>query len=183
MKQAETKTTPIDHEYYEWLIAQIKVGNPNKSYLGLFELMHNTEFIWFIPNDDNRVEDGRHLRTDFFRFEKGRRYRKNDLVIDGVSALEVLVALSRRVAFQAGGDPDYWAWRLIKNLKLNRMSDPLSENQIEKIKEILEIVIWRTYERDGQGGFFPLKRNFDDQAATEIWYQMNAYILEIQGMK
>lgn len=184
MKQMkEMPPSQLDKDYYEWLIAQIKPGNPNKSYLGLFEFMHNAEYIFLIPNDDQRVGDGKHLRSDYFRDVHGRRYRKDDLHINGVSFLEVLVALSRRVAFQIGGDAEYWAWRLIKNLKLNRMSDPLSRAQLERIDEALETVIWRNYDRRGNGGFFPLERNVDDMRRLDIWYQLQAYSMEIKGMR
>jgi len=170
---------PIDVEYYEWLISQIKVG-PQKEFLGLFEIMHNTEFTWFVPNDYNRVEEGRHLRQDFFRFVyKGRR---GELSLDLVSVLEVTVALSRRVAFQTGEAAELWAWKLIKNIGLNKASDPLSDKKVEYIREVLDDLIWRNYEPNGQGGFFPLKQTLKDQTKVEIWYQMQEYVLELDGM-
>ena len=184
MKQ-ETKlmANQLDVDYYNWLVSQIKTGNPNKSYLGMFEIMHNTEYYFLIPNDDDRVGDGKHLRVDFFREEVGRRYRKGDLDIKFVSFLEVLIGLSRRVAFQAGNDPSYWAWRLIKNLGLNKCSDPLSSGQIQKVEYTLEDQIWRNYDRKGHGGFFPLERSIEDQTKIDVWRQMNAYVMEMKGMR
>ena len=35
------------------------------------------------------------------------------------------------------------------------------------------------YERDGQGGFFPLKYPTEDQTKKEIWDQMNLYVNEM----
>jgi len=170
----------IDLEYYEWLISQIKIG-PQKEFRGLFEIMHNTEFTWFIPNDDNRVEDGRHLRQDFFRFiHKGGR-TESDLSLEIVSVLEVVVALSRRVAFQTGEDPSHWAWRLIKNIGLNKASDPLTDAKVEFVEMVLEDLIWRNYEANGGGGFFPLKKTLNDQTKVEIWYQMQEYLIEGMG--
>lgn len=167
-------TKQIDYEYYEWLISQIHIPN-NKTYLYLFERMHNLEFFWTVPNDDNRVHDGLDLRGEFLN---GTR-RKLSIDGDGVSILEVLVSLSRRVAFTAGGDAPQWAWKLLKNLHLTKMFDPLSDDNIERIDEILDAVVWRTYRRDGQGGFFPLKNAVDDQTKIEIWYQLNAYVMEM----
>lgn len=181
----ETRPMPsqLDVDYYNWLVSQIRVGNPEKSYLEMFEIMHNTEYLFLIPNDDDRVGDGRQLRKDFFRDVVGRRYRKDDLDIKFVSFLEVLIGLSRRVAFQAGNDPDYWAWRLIKNLGLNKMSDPLSKAKIQTIEYTLEDQIWRNYDRKGHGGFFPLERSIEDQTKLDVWRQMNFYILEMKGMR
>jgi hypothetical protein len=93
--------------------------------------------------------------------------------------LEILVSLSRRVAFTCGGDERKWAWKLLKNLRLNKMSDPLSEEKAQRVDEILYALVWRTYDRSGKGGFFPLKESLDDQTKVEIWYQLNAYALEI----
>ena len=96
-------------------------------------------------------------------------------------SLEVLIALSRRVAFTAGGEPDDWAWRLLKNLRLTKSSDPLSEARLRNVDDILDAVIWRTYEPNGQGGFFPLKNPQENQRKIEIWYQMNKYVIEKEG--
>lgn len=181
MMPQSMKPTPIDLEYYQWLISQVQVG-PRKQYFGLFEILHNTEFTWFVPNDDNRVADGEHLRNDFFRTTRDRKYEDGDLALEGVSVLEVIVALSKRVAFNAGGDADLWAWRLIKNLGLNKMADPLTPRKIQNINDILDILIWRNYEPSGAGGFFPLKRSLKDQTKVEIWYQMQEYVMEQEGM-
>lgn len=167
--------TRADYEYYEWLVSQITIPN-NKTYLELFERMHNFEFIWIVPNDDNRIQDGFDLRSEFFNGSRQRLINKK------ASFLEVLIGLSRHVAFTGGGNSGVWAWKLIKNLRLNRMSDPLIGEQIAKVDDILDTVIWRTYSKSGQGGFFPLKQNPSDQTKIEIWYQMNAYINEMREL-
>jgi hypothetical protein len=172
----------IDVQYYEWLISHIKVG-PQKEYYELFELLHNTEFTWFIPNDDNRIGDGEQLRNHFMRSVHDRRYTPGDLKLEWISVLEVIIALSRRLEFIAGGDAPSWAWRLIKNLGLNKMPDPLSVRKTEKIKATLEDLIWRQYEPTGHGGFFPLKRTINDQTKVEIWYQMQEYVMEIEDTR
>lgn len=166
-------TTQIDVKYYGWLISQIQITS-NRTYFELFERMHNLEFVWFVPNDDNRVQDGLDLRAEFL---DGRHSK---LHLGGATVLEVLVALSRRTAFTAGGSAKQWAWKLVKNLRLNKMSDPLSDQDRNKIDDILEALVWRTYEQNGQGGFFPVAHSLDDQTKLEIWYQMNVYVMEMQ---
>lgn len=164
--------TPAERAYFEWLINQIEVPrtNPN-TYLGLFTLMHSVEFQWTVPNDDNRKEDALYLRTEF----NGGRHR----FPFGATMLEVLIALSRRVAFVADGEPQVWAWTLLENLRLHKSSDPLTGHKANRAAETLDKLIWRLYQRDGRGGFFPLMRPIEDQTKIEIWAQMHAYINEM----
>lgn len=166
--------TQIDRKYFRWLVSQIDipVGNPN-TYNNLFSKMHNYEFFWTVPNDDNRVQDGQDLREEFMDQGNQGTFER------GVSILEVLIALSRRVAFIAGGDPRLWAWQLIENLRLHKASDPLTGAKDNRADDILYSLIWRTYARDGLGGFFPLNYAKEDQRKVEVWYQMNAYVNEI----
>lgn len=167
----------IDYEYYEWLVSQIRVPT-NKSLRDVFERMHNLEFVWFIPNDDNRVQDALDLRVQFLNGDMGRR--EIGLSLQGATILEVLVSLSRRIAFTAGGNSETWAWKLLKNLRLNKFVDPLLSTDADRVDDILQSVVWRTYEPDGYGGFFPLKNPTEDQTKVEIWYQMNAYAIELR---
>jgi hypothetical protein len=163
----------IDYEYYEWLIDQIDAPR-HKNFSDLFERMHNFEFVWTVPNDDNREQDALDLRGEFLEGSAAK------LLLGGATMLEILVALSRRVAFTAGGSEKAWAWKLLKNLHLHRMHDPLSDAQKRRVDDILYAVVWRTYERNGEGGFFPMKNSLDDQTKVEIWYQLNAYVMEME---
>lgn len=167
--------TQIDYDYFEWLTEQIHIPN-DKSYSELFERMHNLEFVWTVPNDDNRVQDGKDLRYEFLENRRGK------LHLEFVTVLEVLVALSRRVAFTAGGEPRQWAWRLLKNLRLTKCCDPFDDRRATNVEEILENLVWRTYREDGQGGFFPLRQASEDQTKVEIWYQMNLFVNERQAL-
>jgi hypothetical protein len=165
-------TTKLDRDYFKWLTSQINTRK-DKSYNELFARMHETEFVWIVPNDDNRVQDGLDLRSEFLRgVHRQLPYP--------VSILEVLVSLSRRVAWIAGGDASDWAWTLIENLRLERSFDPLTKGKRNRIENVLYSLVWRTYERGGQGGFFPLLDPHEDQTKVEIWYQMNAFVNEIQ---
>ena len=170
-----TTPTKTDYEYYEWLISHIAIPN-GKSYLGLFEVMHNTEFHWTVTNDDNRIQDGLDLRDEFLNG------RKKTLNLEGATLLEILVSLSRHVAFTAGGSSRKWAWRLLKNLRLHKQSDPLSEADLARINDVLDALVWRTYQADGRGGFFPLNHPEEDQTKVEICYQMNKYVLEMNPL-
>ena len=171
-------TTQTDIAYYEWLIGQIDIPN-DRSYLDLFERMHNHDFVWLIPNDDNRVQDALDLRLEFGTAE-------SVLHLAGATAtcLEMVVSLSRKVAFTASGNSHakQWAWTLIKNLGLSRFNDPVTRENADQIDHILHDLIWRNYNADGSGGFFPLQRPDTNQTEVEIWHQLHAYVTEMTDL-
>jgi hypothetical protein len=145
----------IEQAYFQWLCRQVNIeyGRPtNRTYDQLLEILHGKEFVWMIPNDDNRVIDGADLRNVFL----------NEI----------------SVGFLDGGGPADWAWRLIENLDLHKMWDPLSSRKRETIDDKLDVLIWRRYEPDGNGGFFPLAFPDRNQLKEELWHQMNSYLAE-----
>jgi hypothetical protein len=169
-----------DEPYYEWLISQIEFPiNFRETFDELLHRLHETEFVWTIPGDDNRVQDGKDLRTDFrYKVDMPNDFPELEFK-PFVSVLEIIIAVSRILEFVAGGQAPGWAWRLIDNLGLNHFYDPLDAEKISAVDETLATLIWRTYDRNGKGGFFPLLFPEEDQTKVEIWYQLNAYINEI----
>ena len=174
----------ISQAYFEWLIKQIR-NRSMKSYLGLFEILHNKEFVWTVAGDQHRVRDAMDLRVDFLNYRTDISRKDvaafKDEMINSATMLELIISLSRRVSFNSfKGTPDEWAWKLLSNIGLNLKYDPLTDRAIRKIDEILDTVIWRTYDRHGVGGFFPVENHPDDQRQVELWYQMNYYLIETQ---
>lgn len=175
----------LDELYISWLYDQVGAGgsNPNHTYWELLSQLYHKEFIWIIPNDDNRVEDGRELRFEFVR-EQGFAWVKASWMGIGCSFLEMLVGLSRRLAFEAEGEVHEWFWHLLGNLKIATCVDSVYRisRKPEQINEIMDMVIWRTYSSSGAGGLFPLRYPDQDQRGVEIWYQLNAYLMEQEEM-
>lgn len=180
---------PLSGEYLSWLAPQIRGegdGHPSRSYDDLLEIMHEKQFIERVPHDNNRIGDGLDLRIEFGR-ETGLllessvgSFLDKRAPIPACSFLEVLIALSRRLAFAAGGkDAPGWAWVLMFNLELHRITDPVGRAKAQRADDILDRCIWRNYAFNGEGGFFPLERPIEDQTQVEIWYQMAAYIREL----
>lgn len=170
----------LDEIYFEWLTGHVNInyGRANgRTFVDLMGQLHTKEFVWIVPNDDNRLEDAIALRHNFLN-EEGITEHDNFLGEPPLSVLEVIVGLADRCAFIAGGDPRNWAWKLVENLDLHKMSDSLSRRKQEQIDDILEVLIWRNYKPDGSGGFFPLEHPNMNQKEVEIWYQMNAYLEE-----
>lgn len=170
---------PLDEEYLTWLYAQVasvRQRSRSKTYWSLLRQLYVKEFVWWVPNDDNRVEDGRDLRYEFFA-EMGIEDQDLDWTGLGCSMLEMLIGLSRRLEFEGGGLAKKWFWVLIDNLGLSEYHDN-AYSDAEAVDEILDCVIWRNYHADGRGGLFPLEAPEQDQTKIEIWYQLSAYILE-----
>ena len=168
---------PLDESYLAWLysqVASVRLSNPSRTYWSLIRQLYRTEFIWFVPNDDNRVEDGRDLRVEFLESEELEA--DSNWMDLGCSVLEMLIALSRRLAFEAEGKPRGWFWHLMQNLKLDQQTDDVHDS--EKVEDILNRLVYRTYKSDGSGGLFPLRGTSRDQRKVEIWYQLNEYLLE-----
>lgn len=171
---------PLDELYLQWLYAQVgsvRLRSPRKTYWALLRQLYTKEFHWFVPNDDNRVEDGRDLRHEFCS-DEGISDVDPAWMELGCSMLEMLIGLSRRLAFEAEGQPRDWFWHLLGNLDLTSCNDIRNQFSSEGVDEVLERVIWRTYDHDGRGGLFPLKRADEDQRRVEIWYQLSAYLLQ-----
>jgi len=172
--------TKLREDYIHWLADQLREESDDngETYRELIELMFDKEFVYTIDMDENRIEDGLALRTEFGYASHRRVTHKQMERLGPCSFLEVLIGLSRRLSFNAGGSAPTWAWTLMKNLDLQKMSDPLGRAR-PIAEEIMDTVIQRAYSSDGSGGFFPLSWSDDDQTRIELWYQMHAYILEL----
>src|SRR5678815_5821071 len=80
------------------------------------------EFVWIVPNDDNRVADGRDLRYEFVD-QSGLDDVDPGWINLGCSMFELLVGLSRRLSFEADGRVHQWFWRLLNNIGLAGCND------------------------------------------------------------
>lgn len=168
-------------DYIRWLESQLRDEHANwdKSYWGLIDALFSQKYFALIDLDANRMADGLGLRVDYMRLENIRPSLMPDF--GPCTFLEVLIGLSRRLEFLAEGAAAGWAWHLLCNLELDRMGDPFTASKKRKTQAIMDIVIDRSYDPDGTGGFFPLVWNEDDQTRIELWYQMNAYVKELHS--
>lgn len=172
---------PLDELYLRWLYSQVgnvKLKDPRRTHWSLMRLLYKKEFVWLIPNDDNRLEDGRDLRMEFIH-----EFEITDVDPDwmtiGCSMLEMLIGLSRRLNFEEDDNTVAdWFWELIVNLGMQDIDADFDRKGTHG--DTLDRVIWRTYKPSGRGGLFPLKHPEEDQRDVEIWYQLSAYLLETQ---
>lgn len=177
---------PLDELYLKWLYRQVasdRLKDPTRTYWSLLRQLYSKEFVWFVPNDDNRVEDGRDLRQEFFKYAEIEEPDQDWLGL-GCSFLEMLIALSKRCAFEAEGTYKEWFWHILDNLNLRAFCDAQfrTQKQHHYVDDVMETVIWRNYHDDGRGGLFPLRNPDQDQREIEIWYQLSCYLLEGHGV-
>lgn len=184
MRRVE-QLTPLKESYLHWLENELtrESDRPDHTYFELVYLMFHTEFKWgpeyewSVTMDDNRLADGMELRAEFAESYGASRSGMNRL--GPCSFIEVLIGLSRRLAFVAGGSAPGWAWQLLINLRLERMWDHLSRSKSQAASRIMDAVIRRDYAPNGDGGFFPMAWADRDQRQVELWYQLNAYAEEL----
>jgi hypothetical protein len=172
---------PIDEEYIEWLygfVASVRNRNPARSYWQLFRKLYRTRFEWYVHNDDNRAEDGIELRHHFID-QSDHDEVPHQWMTEECTMLEMLIALSRRAAFESTGALGDWFWRMLDNLGIRGATDEIWSGIVERtVEDALERVNRRTYEPDGVGGLFPLRNARTDQRQLELWAQLSSYILE-----
>lgn len=176
----------VQSRYFQWMFDLVcgKRYAKEISFRRLLEHLHNTEFIFSIPRDENRAEDGIDLRYRFVRIIHKRNYL--DYLDGPCSVLEMMVALAIRMEESVMDDPEYgdrtgqWFWGMVVNLGLGSMTDSRYDERY--VNDILDRFLDQDYEPDGRGGLFTVRNTDVDLRSVEIWYQMCWYLDEFLGM-
>ena len=175
------RSEPLDEAYLAWLygqVASVKTRARARTFWSLSRQMHRTLFVALVDHDENRCADAKDLRYEFLAEHEGEQ---GDLgwTRSPCSMLELFVVLARLLAFEMDDPVRVWFWHLIEVLDMEQFNDRNYDAHAEEhISEALDRIVWRTYEPDGRGGLFPLRRPERDQRNVELWYQLNAYLLE-----
>ena len=175
----------INNKYFEWMYRLVFSEKYTKklSYRKLLGKLHEMEFIFSIPMDENRAEDGTDLR---YRFGYENDIPGSEIVeyLDDrpCSVLEMMIALSIRCEEHIMADPDIgnrtgqWFWNMIVNLGLGNMND--SNFSMAFVEEKIKVLLDRNYGKHGEGGLFTVRNSRYDLRNVEIWYQMCWYLDE-----
>lgn len=171
-----TRDAVID-AYFNWLYELVcgKRYSKELSYRRLLRYLHNVEFIFSIPMDENRAEDGIDLRRRFARTDEELEYLSGPCTV-----LEMMVALAIRCEetimddASVGNRTGQWFWGMVVSLGLGAMIDSRFDN--ERVSYIVERFLNREYEPDGDGGLFHIKHVDADLRDIEIWVQMCWYL-------
>ena len=170
----------IKSEYFEWMYNLMCGDRFAKSitYRQLFETLHETEFVYFVPHDENRAEDGIALRYRFCFFhncENLQHYLNGPCTV-----LEMMVALAIRCEERIMSDPErgdrtsQWFWEMINSLGLGAMTDYNFNEQF--VNRTISKFLNREYAPNGKGGLFTIRRWDRDARTAEIWHQLMAYL-------
>lgn len=174
----------ISDEYFDWLLKLVNRDGYSRhiSFKRLLTHLHNVEFRYSIPKDQNRAADGVDLRYRFALIN-GYEYDADYILeaLDGpCSVLEMLVALSIRCEENIMDDPNIgdrtkqWFWGMIVNLGLGSMTD--DEYDRRYVNHVLKRFFNREYEPNGEGGLFTIRGCDRDLRKVEIWYQLCWYL-------
>lgn len=184
MKRLITGNPRITQDYFEWLCDIAGVWREEPPYYLLAKALHDRAFTGELPHDENRAGDGIALR-DEYAFN-GSSYPDTIDLTGPCSVLEMLIGVAKRMDFVLSSpddDREYtgrYFFELIGNLGLEGLTD--DDYAIlggeARVDDAVGRLMRRTYDPDGRGGLFPLRRPVEDQRYVEIWYQMNAYLME-----
>lgn len=168
--------------YLEWLyenfIGAISNKNPNSSYWKLTKQLYTMEFAWSIRHDAHRAEDGKALRHDFINACDIQDVEVNWLQ-ENCTVLEMLIGLACRASFEDGEEPGNWFWKFLNNLGIQSFNDRVYPRIVEEeVDAIVRRLLDREYDKNGVGGLFPLKHARRDQTQVELFYQLQAFLLE-----
>lgn len=174
----------ISNDYFEWIYNLVcgERFSEKLSYKKLLMHLHNTNFIYLIPKDGNRAQDGIDLRYrfayEYTDIEDADSYLKGPC-----SVLEMMVALAVRCEETIMDDPTkgdrtgQWFWNMIVSLGFGGMSDDRYDRFF--VDKTLDRFLSRKYEQNGKGGLFTIRNPKRDMRRIEIWYQLCDYLNSI----
>lgn len=169
----------VINDYFDWLCELIDAKRFAKgvTYRKLLMRLHDIEFTYFVPYDDNRADDGIQLRRSF-------ALSRNDVTLSSYiqgpcSVLEMMVALAVRCETIMddtlyGDRTGQWFWGMVHNLGLSPMSDSKFNKSV--VDNIIARFLNREYEPNGKGGLFTVKQCERDMRTVEIWCQLSWYL-------
>lgn len=180
----------IKQDYFHWLCEMVHIEQEDRSYWLLAKDLHSRKFYSIVSHDENRAFDGISLRDEYI---SEMNYPKYVRLNDECSVLEMIIGLARRMDFETSDpyDPEeaesrttYWFWEMIENLGLIEFDDEsyVEYGGVDVVDQTIDILLDREYDSDGNGGLFPLEFADGDQRKVELWYQMNSYLMEKEGI-
>lgn len=163
-----------NNDYYAWLLDQINVLHGKyENYLLLMQYLFSIAYVPVLIRDEDRVQGGVNLRKQYAFLES---IYEDDIDQGACTVLEMLIALAQNMSFDTDDTTSRWFWEMMTNLGLDKYDDANYESK--EVKAIVDRWLTRTYEPDGQGSIFPLKKYSGDVRYMEIWAQKDTYLVE-----
>lgn len=183
--------TKSQEDYFRTLYKEVSTSR-SRSYMILSRLLHTIDFVWSVPNDDNRIGDALQRRKEYMdRYGYSEALKRKP-----ASVFEVLVSIVYRMLYlmygeERGLSASKLYLELLTNLELSEFTDGmfLRTKKLKKLEAEVRVkvskMMYRKYTISGRGGLFPLKRSPRkhgiDLRKTELWYQMMYYLEENYG--
>jgi len=173
----------VRSDYFEWMYDIVCGGRfeGESGYRQLMTFLHDAEFIYFVPYDENRARDGITLR---YRYCVLHDCEDLEVYLDGpCSVFEMILALAIRCEETIMDDPDkgdrtsQWFWDMINNMGLGGMTDGNYNEWL--VADVVGRFLRREYDYDGRGGLFRVRDWHRDMRTAEIWHQLTAYLNSI----
>lgn len=188
----------IRQEYRQYLMSLILPSDGSNGQLGagsdstalsLFESLDEVPFKVLVPMDENRIMDAMDLRE---MFTNGDVSRAEKMTTQPVTLLEILINLCMFLAYARenlvyDSSTERWFYELLANAGIDEKTPRW------RVIQIGRRIVNREYGADGEGGFFPCfgfghgsryagrndgeERSYD-MRETELWMQMNEYLME-----
>lgn len=170
------------NEYFSWL-TDLACGDRYSegiSYSKLLTYLHQTEFKYLLPMDENMAEHGMNLRY-YFSVEQDL----DDIpecLYGPCSVLEMILALSMKCEelmddTDIGNRTRQWFWNMLGSIGIGSMRDDIFDYNYVKNK--VDRFLNREYEPNGKGGLFTIRNCAEDLRKVEIWYQCCWYLNSI----
>lgn len=172
----------LKQRYFKWLLSKVDGGSLTR-YSKLMNYLHEKPFIFSMPIDVNRKNDGIELRYTFGYENSISEGLINRYLMDrDCTTLEMMVALAVRCEENITwddeeGDPHYSHWFsiMLDSTGFSRLPD---EEWDEAYADwILDRLETRCYSAEGNGGLFYIPHTKLDLRKVEIWYQLHEYLL------
>lgn len=188
--------------YFNWLCVLVHADDyVGKEWYILAKILHDIEFYWTIPNDDNRASDGVKLREVWLANLRGEAedlgvglYIPNDALNGPCTMLEMMVGLASRIESEimqvdeAGNRTWMWFWGMVKSLLWDDVlmfysDDSIIPNGGDTIREMVRKCLDREYDSNGFGGgcLFPILNCAIDRKEVELWYQAQDWVSDNFG--
>lgn len=173
------------NRYYIWLLNQIDFDS-HSNYSNLLEYLHNKNYIWENPMDENRAEDGLRLRTIF---EDETDYDDYSALVRPCSVLEMLIAFAIRInvdVMDEAYSTAHWFWLMLENLgifdgKMGCLDCTDGQFDAEIVEKLLNG--WLKHDENLTKSIFKSGKNYQKSGKNgqDEWSLMQTWISEHYG--
>lgn len=173
-------------KYFCWVVNNVYNREVSHEYDALMKYIFQKKYEYDNWYDENRKSDGLSMRRDWFRENEGFDISERDKKFRDTapcSWLEMFVAFAMRIE-SLKADPDVgdrtpqWFWLMMTSLGLSKMTN--AKFNPKEANKILHTLAYHEFNEDGSGGgLFVIHDPTKNMKTSDLWYQMQYYLSEI----